>query len=416
MIAETLSVGTELLLGQIVDTNAAAIARLLPTAGVDLYRRSTVGDNPARIEEEIRLSLSRADIVITIGGLGPTEDDLTKEIAAKTLGVDLAPSTTHEAWLRAFSQQRGLSPAPSFFKQAMIPAEGFGRAIPNPNGTALGVIIENNNKIVACLPGPPNEFLPMAADYLIPYLKEKNANNPRAILSKTLRIIGIGESEVEQRVIDLLHNDNPSIAPLAKPGECWLRITASAKDDETANALIQPLEDEIRARLGDAVYAADEESLEEIIVNLARQKNAWIATAESCTGGLLAHRITSIPGASDIYATGVITYANQTKIELADVNPATIEAHGAVSAETAAEMAIGVRKRYGATIGLATTGIAGPGGGTDTKPVGLVYVAIAKPDGSAHVEGHVYIGQRTHVMQRATQTALIMARNALLEM
>jgi nicotinamide-nucleotide amidase len=298
----------------------------------------------------------------------------------------------------------------------LVPASGYGQPIPNPNGTAPGVIIENNNKVIICFPGPPNELIPMLNNYVVPFLAKRAGESAAVILSKTLRLTGIGESQAEETVKDLLLSDNPSVAPLAKPGECWLRITAKAQTKELAQSLIAPKEAALRERLGDYVYGVDNENLEYAVVELAKRKKAWIATAESCTGGLLAHRITTIPGASDIFATGRVAYANETKSALADVRPETIQKYGAVSEETAREMAIGVKNRYGAQIGLSTTGIAGPGGGTESKPVGLVYVGIAKPNGSVHVEGHVLTGSRTHVMVRASQTALTFARLALLEL
>ena len=239
MIAETLSVGTELLLGQIVDTDAVFLAQMLSRLGITLYVRTTVGDNPDRIKKSLRLALSRADLVITIGGLGPTMDDLTKEMAAEVLGVALVEDAAHAEWLRAFGRDRGLTDVPpSFQKQALVPQSG--RGLPNPSGTALGALFEKDGKTVICLPGPPNELIPMAEQSVEPYLRQKTSGQRQVIRSRTLRIIGAGESIIEDRVRDLMQGANPTVAPYAKTGEVHLRVTARAASDEEADQLDCP--------------------------------------------------------------------------------------------------------------------------------------------------------------------------------
>lgn len=415
MIAETLSVGTELLLGQIVDTNAAYLARILSGLGIGLYYRSTVGDNEERIKASLSAALGRSDIVITIGGLGPTMDDLTKEMVCESLGASLVEDPATRARLDAFLAERSIAPSSTFYKQALVPAAGDGRRIPNPTGTAPGVIVEKSGKIAICLPGPPNELIPMVEQTVIPYLHAKTTGRPAVIKSRVLRIIGIGESRVEEMARDLLLSDNPTVAPLAKLGECHLRITARAETEEQADALIRPREDALRVRLGDAVYGIDNENLEYAVVKLLEKRKLTIATAESCTGGLLAHRLTSISGASNVLHTGIVAYANRTKERLLEVAPETLQKYGAVSPETASEMAAGARRLDGADIGVGITGVAGPTGGTPEKPVGLVYIGICGPDDEPRVERNVYLGSRADIQARAAQSALALIRSALLK-
>jgi len=414
MIAETLSVGTELLLGQIVDTNAVYLAKSLSAIGVSIFFRTTVGDNESRIKESLQTALSRADVVVTIGGLGPTMDDLTKEVACDTMGVDLVEDRQVRSNLNALVAARGISAGPSFFKQALVPSAGYGQPIPNCNGTAPGIIVEKNGKIVICLPGPPNELIPMVEQTVSPFLAKKLTGKPAVIKSRVLRIVGIGESRVEEMVRDLLLTNNPSVAPLAKPGECHLRITARAQTDVLAGALIAPREEALRKRLGDAVYGADDETLEYAVVSLLEKRNLTIATAESCTGGLVAHRLTSVPGASVVFKTGIVAYANKTKEQLLDVGADTLQEFGAVSTQTAREMAVGVRNLDGADIGVGITGIAGPSGGSLEKPVGLVYIAVCGIDDEPRVEKHQYLGNRADIVTRASQSALALVRKVLL--
>jgi len=412
MIAEIVSVGTELLLGQIVDTNSAFLAQTLSALGVDIYYRTTVGDNPDRMRATLREALFRSDIVITVGGLGPTMDDLTKEISAEVLGIELVIDQEIEQRLRAFAHKRGVALPPSFLKQALVPVE-HGSPLPNPNGTAPGMIAERNGKMVVCLPGPPNELIPMVEQSVVPAITEKLGAGRTVIKSRVLRIIGIGESLAEDAVKDLILGTNPTVAPYAKLGECHLRITAQASDDQAALKLIEPVEKEIKRRLGKAVYGIDNETLEQVIVERLTQLSQTVTTAESCTGGLLAERLTAVPGASVVFNTGIVAYANDVKEKLLNVPHEIIEAYGAVSEQTARAMAGGAKANDQSDYSVATTGVAGPTGGTPEKPVGLVYIAVASPSG-VRVEKYNFLGRRADIQRRAAHAALALLREAII--
>jgi nicotinamide-nucleotide amidase len=414
LIAETLSVGTELLLGQTVDTNASYLARVLSDLGISLYYRGTVGDNPDRMREALGAAFARADVVITIGGLGPTMDDLTKEIVCSVLEVDMAVDPDQEQRLKDLAARRGYRYPPSFLKQALMPAPPYGRVVPNPVGTAPGIWVEKAGKIAVSLPGPPNELIPMVEQSVIPWLAEKLGADRLVIKSQILRIIGIGESVAEETVKDLITGENPTVAPYAKLGECHLRITARANSEPSADALIAPVEAEIRRRLGAAVYGINDQTLEYATVQLLRELNLSVSTAESCTGGLVAQRITSVPGASDIFSIGFVTYSNDAKTAILGVSPETLAEHGAVSPETAEGMAIGARASAESDFALAVTGIAGPGGGAPDKPVGLVYIALAQASGVT-VSRNLYGGSRDDVRRRSSHSALAMLRDAALQ-
>ena len=412
MIAETISVGTELLLGQTLDTDAVFLAQMLSRLGITIHFRSTVGDNPERMKEAIRLALSRADLVITVGGLGPTMDDLTKEMVAEVMGVEFAVDEAHAVWLRERYRQRGgTQPTESFLKQAWVPKDG--RGLPNTTGTALGALFEKDGKVAICLPGPPNELIPMTEGSVEPFLAERTSGARTVIKSRLLRIVGMGESVVEAKVGDLMLSDNPTVAPYAKTGEVHLRVTARAGSDAEAETMIAPREAELRARLGDVIYGTDKQTLEMASVALLQKKHKTVALAESCTGGLIAKRITDVPGASDVFGLGLITYSNESKTEFLGVPAELIMAHGAVSPEVARAMAAGARTAGYADIGVSVTGIAGPTGGTDAKPVGTVHVGLAW-DGGSVSEHHQFMGRRADVALRASQAALALLRRFLL--
>ena len=412
MIAETLSVGTELLLGQTVDTDAVYIAQMLSRLGITIHFRSTVGDNPERIKAALRLAFSRSDLVITVGGLGPTMDDLTKEMVADVLGDTLVEDAGHARWLRERYAPHGGTAPPSFLKQALVPRSG--RGLPNPNGTALGALFEKDGRLALCLPGPPNELIPMVEQSVEPYLSEKTSGERTVIQSRTLRIVGMGESAVEDRVRDLMMGDNPTVAPYAKTGEVHLRLTARAGSPDEADALIAPLEAEIRQRLGNVIYGLDAQTLEMAVVRLLQQQNRKLAVAESCTGGLIAKRITNVPDASHVFDLGLVTYSNAAKSEFLGVPPDLIARHGAVSPEVARAMAAGARAAGRATLGVSVTGIAGPGGGTDAKPIGTVHVGLAW-EGGVDSEHHQFLGRRADIALRASQAALALVRRYLLD-
>lgn len=413
MRAEIISVGTELLLGQIIDTNAPYLSEVLSALGIDVYYRVTVGDNAARLEDALKTALYRADLVITIGGLGPTQDDLTKEAIAEVLGERMVMDPESEETIRSFFERRGLPIAQSNLKQALKPESGT--AIPNSVGTAPGAIVEKDGKIVIALPGPPGELIPMVEKSVIPYVNSlpQRIGAPTVIVSRTLRVVGIGESSAEERVKDLLSGTNPTIAPYAKGGEVHFRITAKAADRDTALQMIAGLEAKARERLGDYVFGIDVEDLETVVVRMLIERRLTLALAESCTGGLIAHRITNVPGSSETLLAGVVAYSNAAKTGFLGVPADLIKEHGAVSPEVAEAMAVGAIERTGADIALGVTGIAGPGGGTPEKPVGLVYISLKTPDG-VEVTKNVLGGGRKEIKWRTSQAALNMIRMYLL--
>lgn len=409
MNAEIIGIGTELLLGQIANTNAQTISQSLSTVGINVYFHTAVGDNRSRILEALSVAKKRADLIITTGGLGPTLDDLSKETLAEFLGLSLTlhePSLEH---IRGIFARRGRKMPDSNHKQAMFPKEA--RILPNPNGTAPGAILEQDGRIYVLLPGPPSEMQPMFEASVLPFLLDKSGEK---IVSRVLRLIGIGESAVEELVKDLLEcQGNPTLAPLAGTGEVTLRITAKVARTADAAAIIAPMEQEIRRRLHPYVYGCDDDRLESVVVRLLKGAGKSLALAESCTGGLLGHRITNVSGASEVFLEAAVCYSNQAKMERLGVSRNTLQAWGAVSAQTAAEMAQGIR-RSGADIGAAITGIAGPGGGTLEKPVGLVYLAVADEKGTETKEVRL-VGDRLRIKESAADQMLNWLRLRLSE-
>ena len=380
--AEILCVGTELLLGEVINTNAATISRELATLGVSVYHHSVVGDNPERLRETLIEALDRSDLVVMSGGLGPTYDDLTKETVAEVLGRALV---THEPSLAAIkgffaSRAGGLcAMTPNNLKQALIP-EGA-TVFDNPNGTAPGLAVEREDgKTVILLPGPPRELTPMMRDSVIPYLE---ARTESVLVSHNIHILGMGESAVENLLRPLMEaSENPTVAPYAGDGEVRLRVTAKAATRAEAEALIGPMIQTIRdSAAGQYIYGIDVGSIERALVEELKKRRLTISTAESCTGGLIAKRLTDIPGASAVFAGSCVTYTGAAKMALLGVGKETLAAHSEVSRETAEEMARGARERFGTDLAISTTGYAGPGGGTEDDPVGTVYVGISTPGG-----------------------------------
>ncbi len=385
MNAEIIGVGSELLLGQISNTDAQYLSRQLSSLGIDVYWHTVVGDNRDRLLRTLRIASDRSDIIITTGGLGPTMDDLSKETVATFLGLDLVLHQPSLERIRNHFSAMGRTMTKNNVKQAMFPKDSI--ILQNDIGTAPGAVMEANGKSYIVLPGPPSELQHMFDHYAFPYLKRKSG---QGIYSRVLRIYGIGESAVEEMVKDLLVNQkNPTLAPLIGVGEVTLRITAKSSSPEEGEALIRPMEQEIEKRLGTAIYGFDEDRMESVVVNLLREKGRTLSVAESCTGGLVSNRITNVPGASDVLLEGCVTYSNQAKIARLGVSPKTLKTYGAVSRQTALEMAEGIRKTSKSDIGIATTGIAGPGGGSPQKPVGLVHIAIADQNGASAKELHL---------------------------
>lgn len=373
--AEILCIGTEILLGNIVNTNSAEISQGLAELGVNLFHHTVVGDNPERLREALETAFSRNNIVITTGGLGPTYDDLSKETIAAYFGRRLVRHEPSVKALEAFFHKIGGVMTENNLKQAMMP-EGC-TVLENRNGTAPGAILEDDGKIAVMLPGPPREMRPMFREQVMPWLASRS---DRVFRSHCVYFFGIGESALEAQLRDEMERmSNPTLAPYAKEGEVMLRVTASAATEEEAEQLMSPVIDMLQNRFGSLIYGVDVDNLQTAAVGILKEKGLRAAVAESCTGGYLAKRITDVPGSSAVFECGVVTYADHVKAHLLGVREETLETHGAVSPETAAEMAQGVRRLSGADIGLSLTGIAGPGGGSAEKPVGLVYLGISSP-------------------------------------
>ncbi|MDL2235906.1 competence/damage-inducible protein A [Christensenellaceae bacterium OttesenSCG-928-L17] len=411
MIAELISVGTELLMGQVLNTDAQFMAQQLAPAGVNVYHQVTVGDNLARLEESIRLAIARADVVILSGGLGPTGDDLTKNAVANVLGLPMERSAEAEQTLRDRFLRMHREMTPNNLRQADFPRGAM--LLANPNGTAQGCIVEQNEKIVVLLPGPPRELFPMFREAVLPYLQARTGHQ---LYSRELRIFGMGESSVEHTLRDLFEQqENPTIAPYAKTGEVTLRLSARCRSEEEGRALVEPLIAEITARLGDIVYATDGEPMERVCASLLEKTGATLAAAESCTGGLLSSTLVDVPGSSAYFMEGAITYSDAAKMKRLGVSGAILRQYGAVSRECAREMANGMCRTAGADYALATTGIAGPGGGRADKPVGLVFIALS--DGKECVVKQLQLtGDRTRIRELSVLHALDMLRRKLLDL
>ena len=414
MLAEIISVGTELLMGEIVDTNAAYMSQRLAVLGIDVHRRHTLGDNLERLAEQVRDSLSRADFVILCGGLGPTEDDLTRDGVALAVGRPLVVFPDVEKWLRDLFQARGYTFTPNNLRQATAP-EGAA-LLDNEVGTAPGFVVDEDGRLIIALPGPPNELYRMWEGQVEPLLRKRvtEAEGGVGIFSRVLRCTDTGESLVAHELHDLITGqDDPTIALYASPGEVKVRLATKAIDQAAAEERFAPTEQEIRSRLGACIFGVDDESMEQVIGNLLRERGATLAVTESCTGGLVGHRITNVPGASDYFLADIVAYSNAIKMSLLGVPEEVLIREGAVSEECARAMCDGVRRRTGATYGLATTGIAGPGGGTPEKPVGTVFLAAGSAQGIVTL-GFVWPSSRAIFKDRVAQTALNMLRKLVL--
>ena len=411
MVVELISVGTELLLGNIVNTNAQYLAEQCALLGMSMYSQTVVGDNKNRLAEAFRTALKRSDIVILTGGLGPTEDDLTKEVCAEVMGIPLVDDPHTRERLRAYFEGRIYKEIPeNSWKQAQVPAGA--KVLDNDNGTAPGLIMEKFGKSAILLPGPPDELHPLFQEQVVPYLR---ALRPEYIFSRMVKICGVGESAVEDKLLDLIDQQtNPTIATYAKIGEVHVRVTARAADEEEAKKLIKPVVKEIRSRLGDNVYSVQEgETLEMAVVGLLKKHGLTVTTAESCTGGLLAGRLVNVPGASEVFREGFITYANKAKRKRLDVSKSTLKKYGAVSEQTAREMAMGGVFATDADVCVAVTGIAGPDSDGD-KPVGLVYIACYM-DEKVRVEQYQFRGNRAKIREQSVVKALDLLRRTILD-
>jgi nicotinamide-nucleotide amidase len=407
MKAEIISVGTEILLGEILDTNSQYLAARLPALGIDVHYISKVGDNLQRLAEAIGRARERSDLVFITGGLGPTEDDLTREAIALTLGEEMYVDTETEQRLRDFFASRGFNFPERNVKQAMLIPSA--QSIPNPRGTAPGWWVEKDGRIIVAMPGPPAELQRMweveAAARLARLLTGE------VIVSRTLKTTGIGEGQLDEMVSPFLKSQSPTVGVYAKLDGVHLRLTAKAPTQETAQDLIQPMEEDLRRLLGDAVWGADDDSLEGVIGAMLRERRLTLATMESCTGGLLASTITDVPGSSDYFKGGYVAYSAQMKTSLG-VSAELIEMHGTVSDEVAADMARAARARAEADIGVAVTGVAGPDELED-KPPGKMHIAVDADVGPQSISYTYYQG-RAATKSRAVTSALGLLRRALL--
>jgi nicotinamide-nucleotide amidase len=412
--AEVICVGTELLLGEILNTNSQYLAQQLAQLGIPHYYQTVVGDNPQRLQQAIAIACERSQILLFTGGLGPTPDDLTTETLADFFGVPLEERPEVLAEIREKYARRGREMSPSNRKQALFPVGA--EVLPNPRGSAPGLIWQPRPGVtILTFPGVPSEMQAMWEQTAVPYLKQQGWGR-EIIYSQTLRFWGIAESALAERVATFLAMENPTVAPYASRGEVRLRISTRATSEADAMQVVQPVAEQIRAIAGNDYFGQDQATLASATGELLRQRGHTLAVAESCTGGGLGHLLTSVSGSSDYFWGGVISYDNQVKVNLLGVNATDLEAQGAVSDGVARQMAAGVRSRLDTTWGLSITGIAGPGGGTETKPVGLVYIGIAGPDGLLESSVHQFgaMRDRDFIRWLSACTALDILRRKLL--
>lgn len=408
MNAEIICIGTELLLGNIVNTDATDVAQTLSEMGISVYRYTAVGDNPERLAEVVQAAARRADLLITTGGLGPTLDDLSKQTVAAAFGKKLVHHPECEADIRAYFERLHRPMTPNNLLQAMLP-EGC-TVLKNDWGTAPGCVFDAEGVKVIMLPGPPRECRAMLRYRVAPYLKSLSG---QTIHSRYVHIFGMGESQVESLLHDLMEqSSNPTVAPYAKEGEVMLRITAAASSQAEAETMIEPVAAQIRTVLGPLIYTEEYDSLEQTCLNLLRQADKTLATAESCTGGYIAKRMTDLPGSSAVFVGGVVAYTVPVKEQLLGVPAGLIERCGVVSVEVAAAMAEGVRARLGSSFGIGVTGLAGPDGDGSNRPVGLVYVALSDGD-NTWVRAIQQTGERERVRYIAGHHAFDMLRRVL---
>lgn len=408
--AEIISIGTEMLLGDLVDTNTAWLSSNLARLGVALYRHTTVGDNKDRIVEAMKEAATRSDLVITTGGLGPTSDDVTNECLAQVAGKEMVEYEAAREHVEEMFARFGRKPTPSNYKQALFPEET--ELIPNPLGTAPGALLEFDGTLFATFPGVPGEMKNMFHETLAPLVEKRSDGS---ITSKTLWFAGIGESALAEQVQDFLDAEEPTVAPLAGEGKVRLRITTRATTPEEAEEKIEPVAREILSRLGDYYFGEDEETLESAVARLLRSSGMTVALAESCTGGLLAKRLTDMPGSSAYFKEGLVSYTNESKERLLGIPEEVLLENGAVSEPVAQAMADGVRHASGADIGLSVTGVAGPDGGTEEKFVGLVWIGLSTEEDTfaQRLDLSAWERSRTAIRERSANRAFDLLRRYL---
>ncbi len=409
LVAEIIGVGTELLLGNVANTDAQMISQGLSALGIHVYFHTVVGDNDARLRQAVEIASLRSDILITTGGLGPTYDDMTKQTLADCFGLPLERHQPTVDSIRAYFSRLGAAMSPNNERQADLPRGCI--VMQNDCGTAPGCIFEANGKHIIMLPGPPHECAAMFNGCAVPYLKTLAGG---CLVSHNIHIFGIGEASVEEKLRPMmLQAQNPTIAPYAKEGEVWLRVTASADTEAQAEALTRPVIDDISSQLGDAVYGIDAGSLESTLLQQLKRQGLTLAAAESCTGGLLGARLTALPGASEVFCGSVCAYTPLAKTALLDVHASLLERHGVVSAEVAEAMARGAKNRLAADLGVGITGYAGPTA-ENGVPVGTVYIALCDHHGQTTVKQLMLGSDRNRVRVMAVNHALNMARLSLL--
>ena len=411
--AELIAVGTELLLGNIANTDAQILSQGLSALGITVHYHTVVGDNPQRLRDALDIARRRADIIITTGGLGPTYDDLTKQTICAAFGRELVLHEDILETIRSYFARSGRTMPENNVQQAMLPVGCT--VFDNPVGTAPGCAFEEGGVHVLMLPGPPFECRYLFEHRAMAYLQ---ALTDGVIVSHEIRVFGMGESHVEAKLRDIMTSmTNPTLAPYAKPNECMLRATAKAPTAAQAEALLAPLVQQVRDVLGDVVYGVDVGSLEEVVSRLLRERGLTLSTAESCTGGLIAKRVTDIPGASQVFRGGVVSYTNDVKADVLGVPRATLDACGAVSEPVARAMAEGCRRLCGSDIALAVTGLAGPEGDDRGNEVGTVYIALADRRGTLCKRLSCGMGRgRDRVRSAAAQNALDLLRRRLLDL
>ena len=411
MTAEIICVGTELLLGNIVNTNAAYLAQQLAALGITSYYQTVVGDNRERLLDALELAAKRSELIILSGGLGPTRDDLTKETVAEFCSKKLVTDEKSKKQIEAYFVARGIKPTKNNWKQAMVP-EGC-KVLENHNGTAPGIVVETKKNKFVLLPGPPEELRLMFEESVVPYLKGLSSD---VIFSQTVKTCGLAESAVEDRLRDLIEGQtNPTIATYAKTGEVHVRVTAKAETPKEAQKLVKPVVKELKSRFGNDIYSTDDGvTLEKALADLLESAGLTISCAESCTGGLVSATLINVPGISELYKAGFVTYSNKAKRKLLGVKKGTLQKYGAVSSQTAEEMVRGLLAETKTDVGIAVTGIAGPDGGTSDKPVGLVYISC-NVKGKITVKECHFQGTREKIRNASVAAALMLARRCVLE-
>lgn len=410
MKCELISVGTELLVGDTLNTNVQFLSRELSQLGIRVCFHTTVGDNPQRLEEAVRIAFDRSDLIITTGGLGPTQDDLTKEVIAEIFGKKLIQDQKTKEDLMQYFANREFTMTPNNLKQTFVP-EGA-EILFNPCGTAPGILLREQGRIIIMMPGPPREMTRMFEEAVLPVLQQ---DHQQLVISRYYNLSDIGESAAEDRLLDLIDTQvNPTIATYAKMGEVLVRITANGNDENEINALLDHYEGIMLSRFEDHIFTFSKASLQETVAELLMTNSITLATAESCSGGLIAAQLTEQPGISKIFGFGLVTYSNEAKMKLLNVSKATLDTYGAVSAETAREMCENLSALSGARLNVSVTGIAGPDGGSDEKPVGLVYIGICF-DGQTEVYRYHFNGERKVVQQKTANKVFHLIRKTIVD-